>query len=217
VTDSRTTTPVTIAVIDDHPIVLWGISRAVDRLPGVKITRVATSIDEVLHHQTDHPDVALLDLDLGDGTDPAENIRRLLKAGSAVVIFTATAHPSVVRAAMRAGASGYVPKTDDFDDLATAIHAAAQGTGWVSPQLAFVLLTDDAPDRPALTAREMEALRLYASGMPMRIVARRMGVAVETAKQYVDRVRVKYQHVGRAANTKVELYRRAVEDGILPG
>ncbi len=130
-------------------------------------------------------------------------------------MFSATATASTVRAAMRAGACGFVPKTDTADDLATAIRAAAAGNGWVSPQLAFFLLTDDSPDRPELSAQEREALRLYAAGMPMKSVGRRMNVGTETAKQYIERVRLKYRKVGRDATTKIDLYRRAVEDGYL--
>jgi transposase len=58
--------------------------------------------------------------------------------------------------------------------------------------------------------------RLYATGMPMKSVARRMCISEETAKQYVGRVREKYSRAGRAAPTKLELYYRAVEDGHLP-
>jgi DNA-binding CsgD family transcriptional regulator len=63
--------------------------------------------------------------------------------------------------------------------------------------------------RPSLSGRETEALRLYAAGMPMKVVARRMGVGVETAKQYIERVRLKHRRVGREAETKIDLYRRA--------
>jgi DNA-binding NarL/FixJ family response regulator len=181
------------------------------------VVATAVSIDELLSGAGKDADVVLLDLDLGDGSDAAANVRRLAGVGPAVVVFSASARPDTVRVAMKAGACGYVPKSDDLDGLATAIRAAAVGGGWVSPQLAYMLLTDDAPDRPALSGKEKEALRLYAAGMPMKVVARRMGVGVETAKQYIERVRLKYRKVGREAETKIDLYRRAVEDGHLPG
>jgi len=59
-------------------------------------------------------------------------------------------------------------------------------------------------------------LRLYATGLPIKSVARRLGIGEETAKQYVRRVREKYAQANRAAPTKVDLYHRAVEDGHLP-
>ena len=62
---------------------------------------------------------------------------------------------------------------------------------------------------------ERDVLRLYAAGLPLKVVADRLGVAYSTAKENITRVRVKYVEVGRPAPTKVDLLRRAMEDGIL--
>jgi Bacterial regulatory proteins, luxR family len=121
-----------------------------------------------------------------------------------------------VRAAIRAGARGYVLKNEETSRVRAAIKAVAGGTDWLSPRLAYILAADDAPDRPVLSPQETRALRLYATGMPMKSVARRMAISEETAKQYVGRVRDRYARAGRAAPTKIELYYRAVEDGHLP-
>jgi DNA-binding NarL/FixJ family response regulator len=206
---------ITVAAVDDHPIVLRGLADLLNDVRDFDLIDTACSIDLLLAGPGGKAQVVLLDLDLGDGTRPQDNLRRLLSDERAVVVFSAAAAPSAVRSAMRAGASGFVPKTDDVEALATAIRAAAAGTGWISPQLAFLLLTDDAPDAPDLAPRELEALRLYATGMPLKTVARRMGLSPETAKQYIDRVRQKYRRVGRDADTKIDLYRRAMEDGHL--
>ena len=71
------------------------------------------------------------------------------------------------------------------------------------------------PRTPALSPQELRALTLYASGLPLKSVAWRLGVTVYTAKGYIDRVRQKYADVGREARTKLELHLRAVEDGWL--
>jgi len=209
---------ITVAAIDDHPIVLHGLAGILANSPGFQLVATAATIDELLAGPGRDADVVLLDLDLGQGSDSDTkvNIQRLLNTGTAVVVFSANAVPKMVRAAMRSGASGFVPKTDDLEGLTTAIRAAASGTGWVSPQLAFLLFTDDAEDRPNLSAKELEALRLYGAGLPMKLVAKRMNISVETSKQYIERVRLKYRKVGRDADTKIDLYRRAVEDGHLP-
>ena len=94
----------------------------------------------------------------------------------------------------------------------TAVRTHAE----IEVRLACIFATDDAPDRPALSAQETRTLRLYATGMPIKSVARRLGISEETAKQHVRRVREKYAQAGRAAPTKVDLYHRAVEDGHLP-
>jgi DNA-binding NarL/FixJ family response regulator len=160
--------------------------------------------------------MVLLDLDLGDGTTIERNIAAILAVGPAVLVLSASDKPRAVRAAMRAGALGYVLKNEATAQVRAAIKAVAAGKDWVSPRLAYIFATDDAADRPALSTQETRALRLYATGMPMKSVARRMTISEETVKQYVGRVREKYAHAGRAAPTKLDLYYRAVEDGHLP-
>ncbi|MFY1632442.1 sigma factor-like helix-turn-helix DNA-binding protein [Solwaraspora sp. WMMB335] len=69
---------------------------------------------------------------------------------------------------------------------------------------------------PRLSRQESAVLLAYVSGLTMAAVARRTGIGLGTAKQYLDRVKRKYAAVGRPARTKLELARRAVEDGLLP-
>ncbi len=66
-----------------------------------------------------------------------------------------------------------------------------------------------------LSRREVEVLALYAAGEKAYGVARKLGVARETVVDYVRRIRAKYKAVGRPAPTKIDLYKRAVEDGII--
>src|SRR3954465_7343563 len=72
-----------------------------------------------------------------------------------------------------------------------------------------------APERPRLSAGEEEALRLYVAGRSVDEVAQEMSVQFETAKTYLRRVREKYARVQRPASRKVDLMRRAAEDGYL--
>jgi hypothetical protein len=130
--------------------------------------------------------------------------------------LTAIGRASGVDAGQLVGRCRRVLKSEETSEVQAAIKAVAAGMDWISPRLAYILAADDAPDRPVLSAQETRALRLYATGMPMKSVARRMVLSEETVKQYVGRVRLKYARAGRAAPTKIELYYRAVEDGHLP-
>jgi DNA-binding CsgD family transcriptional regulator len=67
-----------------------------------------------------------------------------------------------------------------------------------------------------LSAREREILALYASGEKAQSVAYRTGLSRDTVANYISRIRVKYANVGRPAHTKVDLHRRAIEDGLMP-
>jgi DNA-binding NarL/FixJ family response regulator len=204
-----------VAAVDDHPIVLAGITGWVSA-GDIRVIATARTVDALLTGPGRGAHVVLLDIDLGDGTSVERNVTMLRAAGPAVLVLSASDSPVLVRSAVRAGARGYVLKSEETSEVCAAIKAAAAGRDWISPRLAYILATDDAPDRPSLSPQEARALRLYATGMPMKSVARRMGLSEETVKQYVSRVRDKYARAGRAAPTKLELYYRAVEDGHLP-
>jgi DNA-binding NarL/FixJ family response regulator len=92
--------------------------------------------------------VVLLDLDLRDGTTVERNIAAILAAGPAVLVLAASDKPLPVRAAMRAGALGYVLKDEKTSEVRAAIKAVAAGTDWISPRLAYILAADDAPSTP---------------------------------------------------------------------
>jgi DNA-binding NarL/FixJ family response regulator len=205
-----------IAAVDDHPIVLDSVAGWVLAADGdMRVVGTAATVDALLAGPGRRAHVVLLDLDLGDGTTVERNVAAILAAGPAVLVLSASDKPLAVRAAMRAGALGYAVKSEQARQIQAAIREVAAGRDWISPRLAYILATDDAADKPALSDQERRALQLYATGMPMKSVARKMTISDETAKQYLGRVREKYARAGRAAPTKLELYHRAVEDGHL--
>jgi len=206
-----------VAAVDDHPIVLSSLAGWVMACQSdIRVIGTAATVDALLAGPGRGAHVVLLDLDLGDGTTVERNVAAILAAGPAVLVLAASDNPLSVRAAMRAGALGYALKSEETSQIQAAIKAVVAGEDWISPRLAYIFATDEAADRPVLSPQEARALRLYATGMPMKSVARRMTISEETAKQYVGRVREKYARAGRAAPTKLELYHRAVEDGHLP-
>ncbi len=206
-----------IAAVDDHPIILDSLASWVQAAAGgIRVVGTAVTVDALLAGPGRHADVVLLDLDLGDGTTVERNVAAIRAAGPAVLVLSASDKPLAVRAAMRAGALGYVLKNEQTSQIQAAIREVAAGRDWISARLAYILATDDAADSPALSQQERRALQLYATGMPMKSVARKMTISDETVKQYLGRVREKYARAGRAAPTKLELYYRAVEDGHLP-
>jgi len=214
---ARVSGVIDVAAVDDHPLVLDGITSWVGAAgSGIRVVATAATVDALLTGPGRGAHVVLLDLDLGDGTTVERNVAAIRAAGAAVLVLAASDRPASVRAAIRAGALGYVLKSEETAQVGAAIKTVAAGMDWVSPRLAYILATDDTPGRPELSHQETRALRLYATGMPMKSVARRMGISDETVKQYVCRVREKYARSGRAAPTKLDLYYRAVEDGHLP-
>ena len=199
-----------IAIVDDHVLVRDALARAMAEA-GHRVTAVST-LTEVAANAT--LDAVLLDLDLGaEGLADDQVVARLRERGIPVLIVSAMGSARHVRRVLQAGAVGVVAKSDSMDDLSQAVDAALRGEFWMSPMLAQAIAVD--VDRPNLSEQELLTLRLYAGGLKLDSVARRMGVASSTAKQYIDRVREKYARAGQTVRTKSELYAIAVEDGFI--
>ena len=211
------TSVIDIAAVDDHPIILESVAGWVKAGQGdIRVVATAATVDALLGGPGRGAHVVLLDLDLGDGTTAEGNVTAIRAAGPEVLVLSASDRPLVVRAAIAAGARGYALKNEQADQIRSAIKEVAAGRDWISPRLAYIFATDDAVGRPTLSNQETRALQLYATGLPMKSVAKKMAISEETVKQYLGRVRQKYTIAGRAAPTKLELYHRAVEDGHLP-
>ncbi|MCB0911880.1 MAG: response regulator transcription factor [Propionibacteriaceae bacterium] len=205
-----------IGAVDDHPVILAGVSEGLRwHLSGSVVTPVTRSVDFFLA-AAPTVDVVLLDIELHDGTDPADNVRRLTAKGWPVLLFTQDPRMHLVSRTFRAGAQGILSKGEDLTTIAYAVNLVASGTPYLSPEWAVAVAQDEAWTAPNLAPREVEAVRLYAAGMKLTSVARRLGVSEDTARTYLLRARHKYAEAGRPANTKTDLYIRAVEDGILP-
>ncbi|MET0780690.1 MAG: response regulator [Microbacterium sp.] len=207
-----------VALIDDHESVRLGLEAACARAQKVVVfsgSNVTGYLDWRAFSAAPPADVVVLDLTLGDGTTVTENVRRLVVDGSSVIIHSVADRPAAVREALAAGAAGVVSKASPIDDVIAAISTVASGEPLNNVEWASAVEGDRAFADAQLSARERDVLRLYAAGLPLKVVADRLGVAYSTAKENITRVRVKYVEVGRPAPTKVDLLRRAMEDGIL--
>jgi DNA-binding NarL/FixJ family response regulator len=208
---------VTVAIVDDHESVRLGL-RTACRDAGFTVTGEAATVAELLPVLREAPtDMVVLDLSLGDGSSVTENVKRLQDAGSAVLIHSIADRVQAVREALAAGAAGVIPKSAPTGTVIDAIRTVAEGGVLNNLEWASAIDADNDFARAKLGQRERDVLHLYASGLPLKAVAAQLGIAHSTAREYLDRIRVKYVEVGRPAPTKVDLLRRAVEDGILPG
>jgi DNA-binding NarL/FixJ family response regulator len=207
-----------VALIDDHESVRLGLEAACARAQKVVVfsgSNVTSYLDWRAFSAAPPADVVVLDLTLGDGTTVTENVSRLVTDGSSIIIHSVADRPAAVREALAAGAAGVVSKASPIDDVIAAISTVANGEPLNNVEWASAVEGDRAFADAQLSARERDVLRLYAAGLPLKVVADRLGVAYSTAKENITRVRVKYVEVGRPAPTKVDLLRRAMEDGIL--
>ena len=209
--------PTRVMVIDDHPLLREAVkSRVLQVAPRAEFTYVGASITDALTAHTNQPaDCTILDLDLGDGRSPVANTAELVSAGCRVLIVSALADAATVRAALRAGALGFVSKQADLEDFEESFRLTVAGETSTSRDVAAILSSDEAPSVP-LSERERTAMVLYASGLKIDAVARRMNVKPATAQEYIKRVRDKYSRAGTPVPTKTDLYRRARDEGLVP-
>lgn len=206
----------TIGAIDDHPALLHGLEAVLREALGLGIDFVpAPTVRQFLAARR-HCDVTLLDLSLDDDTSPVENVERLVAAGYPVLLYTQEHHQRPVARGLLAGASGVVLKTQPLSDLVAAIRQVAVGEPYLNAEWAAALEAESQFHAPMLSPRELEALQMYATGLPLKSVARLMGVTQDTVRMYLLRVRSKYGQTGRTVATRTDYYIRAVEDGHLP-
>lgn len=203
-----------VGIIEDHPAMLLGTMAILNRSDDIRVVAHGTTVGAVLRYR--HPlSVILLDLSLADGTSPTGNIQALAPLGAPVIAYTSGERPHLIREAARAGASGMIRKSDRIDLIADAVRRAARGEIVASPDWAAALESDRDFVSAQLSPREAEVLSLYASGETAKQVAQLLYLSPETVIDHVRRIRAKYAAVDRAAPTKVDLFRRAVEDGLV--
>ncbi|WP_440713541.1 helix-turn-helix transcriptional regulator [Gordonia sp. FQ] len=204
-----------IGVVEDHESMVLGVRAMLDGHPGLTLASSSDTVPGLLD-QRPELDLVLLDLRLADGSSPTANIDALHAAGLPVLVYTGAENPYLVRLAAKAGVLGIVRKSAPVDAVVEAIAAAAEGHPVITTEWAAAIDGDPDLDAVDLSPRQQEVLSLYASGEKADRVARLTGLTTETVNDYVGRIRAKYAAAGRPAGTKIDLYRRAVEDGLLP-
>jgi DNA-binding NarL/FixJ family response regulator len=206
-----------VVVLEDHPLVREALTSQVRAaVDEVDLVYAGASVAEaVAAVQARGADCVVLDLDLGDGRSPVQNVIELTDAGVKVLVVSALGDQATIRASLAAGALGFVSKAAETSELHNAVRATLAGEEYTSPEVAAALL-NAAPTSVALSEQERRAMVLYASGLKMRAVARRMGVTEGTAQEYIKRVRQKYDRAGVPLPTKTDMYRVARDEGLVP-
>ncbi len=206
---------ITVAIVDDHEAIRLGFAGACLQR-GLELVGSAATVDELIPQLPSKPQVIVLDLSLADGSEPAANVKTLIDQGSEVVIFSIADRKAQVLSALSAGAAALITKSQQMDDLFAAIELVADGT-IVNTTETIAAIDSDHDFKVKLTERELEVVRLYASGMSLKQVAFELKVSNSTAKEHIDRVRDKYSAVGRPVRGKSELLIRLIEDDQYPG
>jgi DNA-binding NarL/FixJ family response regulator len=210
--------PIRVLVVDDHAVVRHGLHAFLDVESDLDVVGAASGGDEALavlaelEDEGRRPHVVVMDLQMEpvDGIESTRQIRSRYD-DVAVVVLTSFGEGERVRAALAAGASGFVLKDADADEVAMAIRTAHRGELQLDAAVAggLAVALTPSPVQPELTARELEVLRLLGEGEANKSIAAALGISERTARTHVSNILAK---LGLSSRTQAALW--AAREGI---
>jgi len=211
-----------VLVVDDHELVRRGLLAFLDSEPDIHVVGEAAGGAQALELLASmdsagrRPDVIVMDLQMApiDGIESTRRVRALYN-DIEVVALTSFAEEERVHAALEAGASGYLLKDSDADDVAAAVRAAHRGELQLDPVVAKRLMSSLRHERGSdpvseLTSRELDVLRLVAAGKPNKQIASELEISERTARTHVSRI---LRKLGLSSRTQAALW--AVREGLV--
>lgn len=184
-----------LAIVDDHAIVRAGFREMLNQELGMRIEFEAGTAEEAQILLRQHPcDVLMLDLSLPDqnGIDLLRAVKQRHDE-TQVLIISSFSEERYALSMIRSGASGYLCKDCDRDDLINAIHTVAQGRRYISSNTAELLAREmtgesDKPPHENLSEREMQVFMRLVKGETVSVIADALHLSVKTVSTYRSRV-----------------------------
>ena len=181
-------------IVDDHQLLRQGVRSLLAANGYTDVAEAADGRAAVKLAAEFRPDVVLMDLTMPH-LNGADATRQLLAAapGAKVIAVSARTDSVIIREALRAGASAFVPKVAAFEELVVALRAVERGESYLSPTVTgdlvehYIRDAGAGPERDAgrpLTDREREVLQLVAEGLAMKQIAAELGVSVKTIETH---------------------------------
>jgi DNA-binding NarL/FixJ family response regulator len=206
--DSRS---IRILAVDDHPVFREGIASLLADHPDMQlIAEASNGLEAVRQFRAHRPDITLMDLQMPEmgGLDAVINIRGEFPLAKIIVLTTYSGDVQVLRA-LKAGAHAYLLKNTLHKELIDTIRAVHAGRKALSPEASFELAEHATDD--ALTAGEVEVLRLIAAGNANKQIADILAVSEETVKGRVKNILSKLNANDRTHAATIGLRRGIIE------
>jgi two-component system nitrate/nitrite response regulator NarL len=194
-----------VYVAEDHPVFQEAVARAIKARRDFELVGAAadgrTALDEI---RAKRPTVALLDLRLPqlDGLEVVRAIQREALP-TRVVVLSADSSRSFVYDALKLGAAGFLTKAATLNEICDTVAAVARGETVLAPQVQSGLVTElrsrEQPQRPLLSEREMQVLKLIADGLTGPEIGARLYISSSTVKTHVKSLLEKLEVSDRAA------------------
>ncbi|MGZ6144346.1 MAG: response regulator, partial [Myxococcales bacterium] len=211
-----------VLIADDHEVVRKGLRALLESEPGLEVVGEAGNGREAVERAVAmKPDVVVLDIGMPE-LNGLEATRRIVKAAprTEVLILTVYESEEVIREVLRAGARGYVLKSDAGRLLLTALEAVSAHKPFFTSRVSELVLagflsgevrpSDDTPPGAPLTPREREVLQLLAEGKTNKEVAAALGIGLKTVETHRMNLMAKL-----GLHSVVDLVRYAIRNGIV--
>lgn len=183
--------PIRTLIADDHGVMRAGLRAILEDEPELEVVGEAANGEEALHLAGKYlPDIVLLDIGM-PGMDGIEVTRRLVKLSPQirVLILSVYEDESLLREALKAGASGYVVKRGVEEELISAIRAVSRGDMYIHPAITRLLVKDLSPTvetktdvLESVTPREREVMGYIIRGYTSRQIAEALSISVRTVE-----------------------------------
>jgi two-component system invasion response regulator UvrY len=189
---------ISVLLVDDHPVVREGYRRLLERHPGFRVVAEADSAAEAYRAFRAHsPDVVVMDLSLRGGAGGLEAVRHIRQWDKRARILVFTMHGAAAYAlkAFEAGASGFITKGGEAEELVRAVETIARGGRAlgddVAREIAAERLAEGHSPLADLGPRETEILRLVASGRTTEEIASALNLSPKTIQNYHYQIKSK--------------------------
>ena len=203
--------PIRVLTVDDHPLLREGIAALVNGENDMHLVAEATNGQEAIEQYRLHrPDVTLMDLQMPtlSGIEAIVGIRTEYPNARIIVLTTYTGDVQVLRA-LKAGARGYILKERVHRELPDTIRAVHAGQKRIPPEVAAELADHCAEDD--LTSREIDVLRLIATGNANKGIAAQLSISEETVKSHITNIMAKLGANDRTHAVTIGLKRGIIE------
>jgi len=209
-----------VLLVDDHALMRDSLGQLLGQDDHIQIVGTAANADAALDATMEHkPDIVVMDIDM-PGLSPFDAAGRLksMRPETRLLFLSAFAHDSYIEQALKAGARGYLTKSEPIEQVSLAIRQVAEGRTAFSDSVKSRLVVDEngvqlADERQTrmstLSAREMEVLRYLAQGLSKKEIAQVMHISVKTVEGHSEKLMSKLD-----IHDRVELTRFAIREGL---
>ena len=204
-------TPIRILIVDDHPVVLAGLTSMLGTQAGIEVAGSASSGEEALQMlQTKSADLLLLDLRM-PGMSGIETLHAMKRAKISVrvIILTSFETDEDIYRAVQAGAQGYLLKGAPQSDMIDAIRAVHSGKRYFPRQIAARLA--ERMMRTNLTSRELEVLKMLATGLTNKQIGSALDISDNTVRNHVNSIIEKLEVCDRTEAATTAIHRGIIE------